>query len=135
MPKEPNPIDAQVGEKIRTRRRLLGISQEKLGAALGVTFQQVQKYEKGTNRVSASRLQNISELLNVPPSFFFSRSTEPDDAAGPNQTDIAGFVSSREGLDLNTAFARISSPALRRRVLGLVIALADGAADAGNGPL
>lgn len=126
MAREPNAIDVQVGDKIRMRRRVLGISQEKLGLALGVTFQQVQKYEKGTNRVSASRLQQIAEFLNVQPSYFF-----PDGAGAVRQDaaaedGIAGFVSSREGLDLNIAFSRIDSPALRKKIVGLVTALADG---------
>jgi transcriptional regulator with XRE-family HTH domain len=69
--KKPNPIDIHVGSRIRLRRTMLGMSQEKLGEALGITFQQIQKYEKGTNRVGASRLQNISTILNVPVSFFF----------------------------------------------------------------
>ncbi|SOC44667.1 transcriptional regulator with XRE-family HTH domain [Rhizobium subbaraonis] len=132
MPKQPNPIDVQVGEKIRMRRRLLGISQETLGTALGVTFQQVQKYEKGTNRVSASRLQNVAEILGVSPSYFFSGEGEPGDRESASATEIADFVSSREGLDLNIAYSRIGSRALRRRILGLVTALADGTADVGN---
>ena len=69
--KKPNPIDIHVGSRIRLRRTMLGMSQEKLGESLGITFQQIQKYEKGTNRVGASRLQNIASILNVPVSFFF----------------------------------------------------------------
>src|ERR1700754_3361463 len=69
--KAPNPVDKYVGSRVRMRRVLLGMSQEKLGEALGLTFQQVQKYEKGTNRIGASRLQQISKTLRVPPSFFF----------------------------------------------------------------
>ena len=68
--KQPNPIDIHVGSRIRLRRTMLGMSQEKLGESLGITFQQIQKYEKGTNRVGASRLQNISSILNVPVAFF-----------------------------------------------------------------
>lgn len=70
--KTPNPIDSHVGNRVRMQRILLKMSQEKLGEALGITFQQVQKYEKGVNRISASRLQQIAQFLNVPPSFFFS---------------------------------------------------------------
>ncbi|MDX3928912.1 MAG: helix-turn-helix transcriptional regulator [Shinella sp.] len=127
MAKEPNAIDVQVGDKIRMRRRVLGISQEKLGSALGVTFQQVQKYEKGTNRVSASRLQQISDVLNVPPSYFFAGEAGTIREDAPAEDGIASFISSREGLDLNIAFARIDSPALRRKIVGLVTALADSA--------
>ncbi|MBN8934587.1 MAG: helix-turn-helix transcriptional regulator, partial [Rhizobium pusense] len=78
--KKPNPIDIHVGSRIRLRRTMLGMSQEKLGESLGITFQQIQKYEKGTNRVGASRLQNISAILNVPVSFFFEDA--PGDQAG-----------------------------------------------------
>ena len=78
--KKPNPIDIHVSSRIRLRRTMLGMSQEKLGEALGITFQQVQKYEKGTNRVGASRLQNISTTLNVPVSFFFEDA--PEQGAG-----------------------------------------------------
>ena len=69
--KKPNPIDTHVGSRVRLRRTMLGMSQEKLGEALGITFQQVQKYEKGSNRIGASRLQNISDVLNVPVAYFF----------------------------------------------------------------
>ncbi|MBP1841914.1 transcriptional regulator with XRE-family HTH domain [Rhizobium petrolearium] len=106
------------------------MSQEKLGESLGITFQQIQKYEKGTNRVGASRLQNISSILNVPVSFFF------EDAPGEQSGGQAGmaeasssnyvvdFLSSSEGLQLNRAFVKISDPKVRRRVVDLVKALA-----------
>lgn len=80
--KKPNPIDIHVGSRIRLRRTMLGMSQEKLGESLGITFQQIQKYEKGTNRVGASRLQNISQILNVPVSFFF------EDAPGDRKSVV-----------------------------------------------
>ena len=127
--KKPNPIDIHVGGRIRLRRNMLGLSQEKLGEQLGITFQQIQKYEKGTNRVGASRLQNISSILNVPVSFFF------EDAPGDNRTGAAGmeeasssnyvvdFLSSSEGLQLNRAFVKISDPKVRRRIVDLVKAL------------
>ncbi|MBP2442641.1 helix-turn-helix domain-containing protein [Rhizobium leguminosarum] len=127
--KKPNPIDIHVGSRIRLRRTMLGMSQEKLGESLGITFQQIQKYEKGTNRVGASRLQNISNILNVPVSFFF------EDAPGENSGGVGGmetsssnyvvdFLSSSEGLQLNRAFVKISDPKVRRKVVELVKALA-----------
>ena len=114
------------------RRILVGLSQEKLGEALGLTFQQVQKYEKGANRIGASRLQQISKILEVPPSFFFEGSPS---AAGHNlqpgfedagsSSFILDFLSTNEGLLLNKAFVRIKNPKLRKRLLDLVAALAD----------
>ena len=129
--KQPNPIDIHVGSRIRLRRTMLGMSQEKLGESLGITFQQVQKYEKGTNRVGASRLQNISAILNVPVSFFFEDApgeTPPDGASGMEEnaaTYVVNFLSSSEGLQLNRAFVRISDPKVRRRIIDLVKTLAD----------
>ena len=110
---------------------LLGMSQEKLGENLGLTFQQVQKYEKGINRIGASRLFNLSQVLGVPVQFFYeelpSGSAEVG-AAGfadrPAESYAAEFLGSREGLELNKAFARISDPRIRRSVVELVRALA-----------
>jgi transcriptional regulator with XRE-family HTH domain len=127
--KKPNPIDIHVGSRIRLRRTMLGMSQEKLGESLGITFQQIQKYEKGTNRVGASRLQNISGILNVPVSFFF------EDAPGENTSAsglaeasssnyVVDFLSSSEGLQLNRAFVKITDPKVRRKLVDLVKALA-----------
>ena len=129
--KVPNPIDQHVGSRVRMRRMLLGMSQEKLGDALGLTFQQVQKYEKGTNRIGASRLQQISHTLNVAPAFFFEG--VPLGAgvvnAGFREDDSPGFVvdflSTTEGLHLNKAFARIKDIKVRKRIIDLVTALAD----------
>ena len=118
----------------------MNMSQEKLGEALGITFQQIQKYEKGVNRISASRLQQISQTLKVPPSFFFQ------DTAGKggieNASAIEGgsivsdFLSTAEGIQLNRAFARIADPKIRRKIIELVIALgadADRKTDDGTG--
>lgn len=110
------------------RRILVGMSQEKLGDALGITFQQVQKYEKGTNRVGASRLQAIADTLGVKPSFFFegsetSEAMQTTDADGET-IGINGFLASKEGLDLNRAFTKISDPKVRKKVVALVRALA-----------
>ncbi|KQR32011.1 MULTISPECIES: helix-turn-helix domain-containing protein [Rhizobium/Agrobacterium group] len=128
--KKPNPIDIHVGSRIRLRRTMLGMSQEKLGESLGITFQQIQKYEKGTNRVGASRLQNISAILNVPVSFFFEDApgAEPASASGSAEASssnyVVDFLSSSEGLQLNRAFVKINDPKVRRRIVDLVKALA-----------
>ena len=128
--KTPNPIDVHVGSRIRLRRNMISMSQEKLGEALGITFQQIQKYEKGTNRVGASRLQQISKVLGVPVSFFFEDA--PGDAPeGSNMAEasstsyVVDFLSSSEGLQLNRAFARISDAKVRRKIIELVRTLAD----------
>ena len=131
--KRPNPIDIHVGSRIRLRRTMLGMSQEKLGEALGITFQQVQKYEKGTNRVGASRLQHIASVLSVPVSFFFE--DIPGENAGPSGMEETGsayvvnFLSSAEGMQLNRAFMKIADPKIRRRLLDLVKALAEESVD------
>ncbi|MDZ5700193.1 MULTISPECIES: helix-turn-helix domain-containing protein [Phyllobacteriaceae] len=130
--KRPNPIDVHVGSRIRLRRNMLGISQEKLGESLGITFQQIQKYEKGTNRVGASRLQAIASILNAPVSFFFEGAPGEDGAPGfgeEGSTFVTDFLSTSEGIQLNRAFVKISDPKVRRRVLDLVKALATEAAD------
>ena len=132
MKKIPNPIDKHVGSRVRMRRVLLGMSQEKLGEALSLTFQQVQKYEKGTNRIGASRLQQISKTLNVPAAFFFEGAPAFDDraelahsaVAEYGSTYIVDFLSTTEGLLLNRGFARIQDPKVRKRIVDLVTALA-----------
>jgi transcriptional regulator with XRE-family HTH domain len=123
--KIPNPIDIYVGSRIRMRRMMIGMSQEKLGSALGLTFQQVQKYEKGTNRVSASRLQQISTALGVVPAFFFEEvSGSPrerrGDAAEPAPNFVSNFLATSDGLALVKAFARITSPKIRRAIVDFV---------------
>jgi transcriptional regulator with XRE-family HTH domain len=131
--KQPNPIDIHVGSRVRLRRMMLGMSQEKLGEALGITFQQIQKYEKGTNRIGASRLQHIASVLTVPVSFFFEDAPgTPADAANlENSRDyVVDFLSSSEGVQLNKAFVRIKDAKLRRRIIDLVRAVA-GEEDAG----
>jgi transcriptional regulator with XRE-family HTH domain len=133
----PNPVDKHVGSRVRMRRVLLGMSQEKLGEALGLTFQQVQKYEKGTNRVSASRLQDISMTLKVPPSFFFegmpaSDAQKPGIAEDSSSSQVVDFLSTVEGLQLNRAFAKISDPKVRKRIVDLVVALANSKGPASN---
>jgi transcriptional regulator with XRE-family HTH domain len=128
--KQPNPIDIHVGSRVRLRRMMLSMSQEKLGEHLGITFQQIQKYEKGTNRIGASRLQHIARVLQVPVSFFFEDAPGPaSDGQGgmaePKQTAyVVDFLSSSDGIQLNKAFLRIKEPKVRRRVIDLVRSLA-----------
>jgi len=127
--KKPNPIDIHVGGRIRLRRNMLGMSQEKLGENLGITFQQIQKYEKGTNRVGASRLQAIASILEVPPAFFFEDAPGQEPSAGrgfaedSSMNSVMEFCSSTEGLQLNRAFVKITDTKVRRRILDLVKSL------------
>jgi transcriptional regulator with XRE-family HTH domain len=125
-----NPIDVHVGSRVRLRRMLLGMSQEKLGEHLGLTFQQIQKYEKGINRIGASRLFDLSRVLAVPVQFFYEELPVAggEGAAGfaerPAESYAVEFLGSREGLELNKAFARISDPRVRRSIVELVRAFA-----------
>jgi len=129
--KIPNPIDVHVGSRVRLRRMLVGMSQEKLGEQLGLTFQQIQKYEKGANRIGASRLYQIAQILGVPVQFFFDDMPEEKKppASGFAEADSApfvmDFVSSSEGLQLNRAYTSISDGKIRKKVLDLVKALGD----------
>ena len=123
--KAPNPVDKYVGSRVRMRRIMLGMSQEKLGEALDLTFQQIQKYEKGTNRIGASRLQQISDILQVPVSFLFEggpTGATPTDGASdaPSPAYVSDFLATSEGLALTRAFTRISDPKLRRTIVDLV---------------
>jgi transcriptional regulator with XRE-family HTH domain len=142
--KQPSSIDAHVGSRVRLRRMLIGMSQEKLGELLGLTFQQVQKYEKGANRIGASRLFDISQILAVPVSYFFDDVSEEvasqhrlmngntnghihhgnghykDLESGPHMME---FVSSAEGFQLIRAYTKITDPRVRKRVLDLVKSL------------
>ena len=123
--KAPNPIDKYVGSRVRMRRIMLGMSQEKLGEALGLTFQQIQKYEKRTNRVGASRIQQISEILQVPVSFLFEggpTSTTGGDGFGEGTSPayVSDFLATSEGLALTRAFTRITDSKLRRSIVDLV---------------
>lgn len=129
MKKTPNPIDKHVGSRVRMQRMLVGMSQEKLGEALSLTFQQVQKYEKGTNRIGASRLQQISQVLGVPVDFFFTDAPVPGNGAGgfaevSSTAYVADFLSTSEGVQLTKSFVRIRDPKVRRRIVDLVTALA-----------
>ncbi|MGE4371894.1 MAG: helix-turn-helix domain-containing protein [Xanthobacter sp.] len=127
--KAPNPIDKHVGSRVRMRRMMVSMSQEKLGESLGITFQQIQKYEKGTNRIGASRLQQISIVLGVPVAFFFEGAPtvgpEPDgveEAASPAY--VSDFLATSEGLTLTRNFMRISDSKVRRKIVDLVMAIA-----------
>ncbi len=121
--KKPNPIDIVVGERVRLQRMGMGMSQGALGAKLGVTFQQVQKYERGTNRIGASRLQKMAEVLGVPIGFFFE--------AAPVSGDLPAGRDplTTEGVRLNSAFLRIKDLGVRRRIIELVRIIADGSAE------
>ena len=120
-----NPVDKHVGSRIRMRRLMLGMSQEKLGDGLGLTFQQVQKYEKGTNRIGAGRLQHISQLLQVPVPFFFEGAPHlPGEPIGigpaPSPAYVFNFLATSDGLALTKAFMQIKETSLRRRIVHLV---------------
>ena len=124
--KNPNPIDIHVGARLRMRRVLQGMSQESLGERLDLTFQQVQKYEKGANRVSASRLYQIGEILKVPVEFFFDGLPDPSTLDAPegfsevaSEVPLMDFLSSSEGIQLNKAFAEIESSEVRRKLIEL----------------
>jgi transcriptional regulator with XRE-family HTH domain len=123
--KAPNPVDRHVGSRVRMRRLMLEMSQEKLGEGLGLTFQQIQKYEKGTNRIGASRIQQISEILHVPVSFLFEGAPGGmvnaegfNDAASPAY--VSDFLATSEGLALTRAFTRITDAKLRRSIVDMV---------------
>lgn len=126
----PHPVDIHVGSRIRMRRTLLGLSQEKLGDALGLTFQQVQKYERGANRVGSSRLYEISRILDVPISFFFEEMTGDVSSAGAADPVNAGEgaqrdpLAKRETLELVRAYYRIDDPRVRKRVFELMKSIA-----------
>jgi transcriptional regulator with XRE-family HTH domain len=123
--KSANPIDRHVGNRVRMRRKMLDMSQTKLGDALGITFQQVQKYENGTNRISASRLQQMCHILQVPVSFFFEGAPNlpgqtPRSGEVPSPAYVSDFLATSDGLALTKAFMRIKEPKLRRHIVNLV---------------
>lgn len=124
--KKPDPIDIHVGSRIRLRRNMLSMSQEKLGEKLGITFQQIQKYEKGINRVGASRLQAIAEIMTVPVSYFFEDAPSHNKVDGFSETDTTylNFCSSNEGIQLMRAFTNINDAKVRRKIVDLAKALA-----------
>ena len=128
--KQANPVDAHVGHRVRLRRMLVGMSQERLGELLGLTFQQVQKYEKGVNRIGAGRLYELAGILGVPVSFFYEDLTPATPGAGSVHANgepppVMEFVSSGEGLQLSLAFMKIRDQKIRRKILELVRSLAE----------
>jgi transcriptional regulator with XRE-family HTH domain len=123
--KSPSPIDKHIGQRVRMQRTLLGMSQERLGELLGITFQQVQKYEKGTNRISASRLHDLARVLGVDVPFFFQGSGERNPAESePSLSPINKFLSDREGIELAKAFVAITDAGVRRAIVELARASA-----------
>ena len=128
-PKRPKDVDTYVGSRVRMRRKMQGMSQEKLGDELGITFQQIQKYEKGTNRIGAGRLHNISEILGVPVSFFFPPSESSNDQSDGGQHDqgaLMEFLATSEGIELNKAVSQIEDVKVRRQIIALVRSIAVG---------
>ena len=131
MALHPNPVDIHVGKRVRLRRTLLGISQDKLGRAINLTFQQVQKYERGTNRIGSSRLYQLSQVLDIPVSYFFDDlPIEITAKKSPGLVDVkvASFqgdpLVKRETLELVRAYYRITDPRVRRQVFELIKAVA-----------
>ncbi len=130
MATDPKAVDAHVGSRVRLRRTLLGLSQEKLGEAVGLTFQQIQKYERGANRIGSSRLYQFSQVLDVPVSFFFDDMPEalsgrpPGLSEGPQTPYESDQFTKRETLELVRAYYKITRPGVRKRVFELVKAVA-----------
>ena len=129
QPKRPNPVDVHVGKRVRLRRTLLGMSQTKLGDALKLTFQQVQKYENGSNRIGASRLYQVSQILGVPVSYFFDEMDQLTAVANENAPSAASggapaeLVAKRETLELVRAYYRIVNPKVRRGIVDMIRAI------------
>jgi len=128
-PRSPNPVDIHVGTRVRLRRQLLKMSQEKLGNQLGVTFQQVQKYERGTNRVGASRLWRMAQVMDVPVSFFYDGlgedAPQTEFAEGDQTPIVYDFINSTDGVSLAMAVSKIKHKAVRRQILELARSLAE----------
>jgi len=129
--RKPHHIDVHVGSRVRLRRMFIGMSQERLGEQMNLTFQQIQKYEKGTNRIGASRLFQLAEVLSVPVGFFFEGLEAPHRGltagfAEPNsESYVMDFLDSREGVELNRAFVRIQDPKVRKSIVDMVRAMAE----------
>ncbi len=132
--RHPNPVDLHVGARIRMRRKILGVSQERLAEDLGLTFQQVQKYERGANRVSASKLYEIAKSLQSSVAYFFEglADTTGEGVAESDEPFVHDFLMTSEGLELAALFPRITRPKVRRRILELVRSMAEEEAAAGD---
>lgn len=127
MTKGPDPIDIHVGQRVRARRKMLGLSQTQLGQELGVTFQQVQKYERGTNRIGSSRLFRMSTTLDVPVAYFFEGAeTKMPGYTSVNEAMSEGVFEREETQELVDAYYRIADPRIRKKVLGLARLLSSG---------
>ena len=124
-PRGGDPRDAEIGQRVRTLRLQRGLSQTELGKLISVTFQQVQKYEKGTNRISAGRLQRIAEVLEVPVAFFFAAPNDPKGSSGSGAQVEFSFLQTEGALRLARAYARIKQPGIRLQLLRLTEAIAD----------
>ena len=129
LPPTANPVDLHVGSRVRMRRKILGVSQQRLADSLGLTFQQVQKYERGANRISASKLYAMATTLQAPVSYFFEGLAEPQagvpgEAGDASTLAVQSFLNTPEGLELAALFARLGRGAVRRQVLNLVRAVA-----------
>jgi transcriptional regulator with XRE-family HTH domain len=122
-----DPVDKYVGARVRMRRLMLGMSQEKLAEAIGLSFQQVQKYERGFNRMGSSRLQQMADVLQVPIPFFFEGAPDPSKKGGlaPHHAFVSDFLATAEGLALARAFMQLPSRAVRRDIVKLVNTIAD----------
>ena len=131
LTKQPNPVDVHVGNRLRSRRKSLRMSQEKLADSVKLTFQQIQKYEKGTNRIGASRLYEIARVLAVPVAYFFEgleypkRKTTSETTGSEDLLHTLELLGTREGLELNRAFLQIANPKVRKRVVELVCAISE----------
>lgn len=125
----PHPVDIHVGKRLRMRRTILGLSQESLGNATGITFQQIQKYERGINRVGSSRLFEFSTILDIPVSYFFEGYEADTAHAGLNDTNADTFdheqMGSRETLEMMRSYYRIENPMTRKRIFELIKSLAE----------
>lgn len=126
MSEGPDPIDVYVGHRVRARRKMLGLSQTQLGDELGVTFQQVQKYERGTNRIGSSRLFRMSTSLDVPVAYFFEGAETKLPGYAEAKDSIEGVFEREETQELVSAYYRISDPRIRKKVLGLARLLSSG---------
>lgn len=124
--RNPNPVDLHVGARIRMRRKILGVSQERLAEDLGLTFQQIQKYERGANRVSASKLYEIARSLQSSVGYFFEGLADTVDGMSENgEPFVHDFLMTPEGLELASLFPKITKPKVRRRILELVRSMAE----------